>query len=218
MSISYRTAGTVPAALAALAAITAIPAGAAVVTVTVNTPVAAGTYYTFDVNKDGNWDAEITHNYSLSGGGASVHAFGNVEKPVSAGTLIGANSFSTTPKAYMFGTTLDTSGTPGVAEYAIGDNLYLPFNFLNGDVANYGWLDLSIHNPNSTVPGVPVTAPYQVTVNGYGYDDTGAAVRAGAAATDATSVPEPSSLLLLAAGFAGFSAMRRKSRAAAFTA
>lgn len=214
MSISYRPAGALPAALAALAAISAVPASAAVINVSVNTPVGAGATYVLDVKHDGGSDAQIRSDYNAAGGTASVWTVGNVELPVAAGTSIGPNSFVSDPKLYTYGNRVDTSSTSGRTEHAIGDNLYLPFNFLNGSVTNYGWLDLSIHNPN--LPGAPVSAPYQVTVNAYGYDNTGASVLAAGAAT--TSVPEPSSLLLLAAGFAGFSAMRRKSRAAAFTA
>lgn len=216
MSISYRPAGKLPVALAALAAITAVPAGAAVITVSgLNANVAAGSDYDIDTDHDGNWNIKISNRYSSLAGTANVQVTGTTGRAVAAGTLIGplVQVNAGDPKYYPYSVDLDRSSATSQVDNVIGDNVYVPISFTTNAVAKFGWLDLSIHNPN--LPGAPVTAAYQVTVNGYGYDNTGAAVIAGATAT---SVPEPSSLLLLAAGFAGFSAMRRKVRGAAFTA
>jgi hypothetical protein len=90
----------------------------------------------------------------------------------------------------------------------IGNNLLVPFQFSSGQQTQYGWIDVSIlDQPSGTV----ATSPYGVTLNGYGYDNTGAAVAAGAAALT-SPVPEPSSLLMLASGLAGIAAYRRKGR------
>ncbi len=90
----------------------------------------------------------------------------------------------------------------------IGYNLLVPFQFSSGQQTQYGWIDVSIlDNPTTMV----ASSPYIVTFNGYGYDNTGAAVAAGAAAFT-SPVPEPSSLLMLASGLAGIAAYRRKGR------
>ena len=90
----------------------------------------------------------------------------------------------------------------------IGDNLLVPFQFSSGLQTQYGWIDVSIQDPATAALA---TSEYKVTLNGYGYDNTGAAVAAGAAALT-SPVPEPSSLLMLASGLAGIAAYRRKGR------
>lgn len=90
----------------------------------------------------------------------------------------------------------------------IGDNLLVPFQFSSGQQTQYGWIDVSIQD---SMTGTAANVPYTVTLNGYGYDNTGAAVAAGAAALT-SPVPEPSSLLMLASGLAGIAAYRRKGR------
>jgi hypothetical protein len=57
---------------------------------------------------------------------------------------------------------------------------------------------------------ITVNANYTITLNSFGYDSSGRAVTAGAAAT-----PEPASIILLALGAAGIGAWRRKKLAAA---
>lgn len=70
------------------------------------------------------------------------------------------------------------------------------FNLGGGDL--YGWIALRI-NSSDLLTG---------DVLGWAYEDTGAAIAAGA--TTGAPVPEPSSLTLLAAGAAGLAALRRR--------
>ncbi|MBV6320860.1 PEP-CTERM sorting domain-containing protein [Duganella violaceipulchra] len=92
----------------------------------------------------------------------------------------------------------------------IGYNLLVPFQFSSGKQTQFGWIDVSILDSTTGTLGI-ATSEYSVTFNGYGYDNTGAAVAAGAAAFT-SPVPEPSSLLMLASGLAGIAAYRRKGR------
>jgi hypothetical protein len=83
---------------------------------------------------------------------------------------------------------------------------------------DYGWIrlrvdDLGLNQPFSTILagaggaiGNGLNYPDKITVIDWAYEDSGAAIHAGA-------VPEPSSLALLAAGAAGVSAFRRRKAA-----
>lgn len=93
----------------------------------------------------------------------------------------------------------------------LGNNLLFGFQFLDdGGQTDFGWLDLSISNPSTQMA-------YGFTLNGFGWDDSGAAVAAGAAASvaeaivpDVSAVPEPGTLMLLAVGALGMARYRRR--------
>ncbi|MFS2135114.1 PEP-CTERM sorting domain-containing protein [Duganella sp. Dugasp56] len=89
-------------------------------------------------------------------------------------------------------------------ENSLGFAVLLPFSFLDGTQVNYGWVDATI---------VSFSGEYATYINAVGYDNTGAAVVAGAAAS-ISPVPEPSSLAMLATGLAGLGAYRGAIRAA----
>jgi hypothetical protein len=208
MSISYRPVAKLPMAIAAIAAMSSIPAAAGVIKVTgLNVNVAAGTQYNLDVNQDGSTDVSVANSF-YAGVYATVTGVRTTDHTVAPGTLIGPG-----PKYYdsWFPAQLDYSNQGYLSQPVIGDGVLLPFSFMANSVTDYGWLDLTITNPNTSAD--PVRFPYEVTLNGYGYDNTGASVVATSAA-----VPEPSSLLLLAAGFGAVCALRRKAGKAAFTA
>lgn len=173
---------------------------------------------------------------ALSGGGVGA--------PVAPGTLIGPamtpsakvtlDSTSASFQTRQVGTrvvhhpatcgkffTYDCSWDETVAIYGsvgtyteidsyLGASILVPFSFLSGTETDFGWLDLSISNSGTR-------QPYTVVLNGYGYDDSGSPVSAGAAAAvtpppppPIRSVPEPGSLLLLATGVLGLAAYRRE--------
>jgi len=76
---------------------------------------------------------------------------------------------------------------------------------VNGGNPVFGWLQLS-----KTSTGTPTADPTGVTVVDWAYEDSGAAIAAGA-----TGVPEPSCLALLAAGAMGVMVRRNRARASA---
>jgi hypothetical protein len=113
---------------------------------------------------------------------------------------------------YTYPADYGTIGQYSVSNGALGANLLLPFAFLAGGQVDFGWLDLSILDQGNQTP-------YSVLLNGYGYDDSGSAVRAGADAyvtpvdpplLPPAQVPEPDSLLILATGLMGLAAYRRR--------
>lgn len=72
---------------------------------------------------------------------------------------------------------------------------YIPFSFYDGSKVDYGWVDLA------SFPSGPFYQIQQIV-----YDDSGTAIRAGSITS---SVPEPSSLALLATGLSGLALYRR---------
>ena len=104
-----------------------------------------------------------------------------------------------------------TTGSYAASNANLGNNLLFGFQFLdNGGQTDFGWLDLSISNLSTQMA-------YGFTLNGFGWDDSGAAVAAGAAASvpvavvpDGSAVPEPGTLMLLAVGALGMARYRRR--------
>lgn len=79
-----------------------------------------------------------------------------------------------------------------------GSGGFLGFKTSDG---NFGWMDLTLSEVGSG------DTRKIITINGWAYDDSGAAILAG-------NVPEPNTLALLAAGSVGILARRRRKQAA----
>lgn len=117
---------------------------------------------------------------------------------VAAGTLINASSaFGANVVAIeLQGPNLKA---PGVNIAGLTDPGYFGVTFNNGDGARYGWIDVAL------APHVTGT-PFEATLEGWGYEDSGAGIQAGAV----SPVPEPTTLTLMAMGLIGVGAMRRR--------
>ena len=81
----------------------------------------------------------------------------------------------------------------------LGSN-YIGFSFINGSTTDYGWAVLVLHGQDGTTNAFTIQDAY--------YDNTGAAIRVGA------TVPEPSSIALLALGATGLAAWRQRKKTA----
>lgn len=110
--------------------------------------------------------------------------------------LFGLSTCTDWNTVYVYGSV----GGYTISDTNLGNNMLFVFKFADTHgQTDYGWLDLSVADPGTSYP-------YQFTLNGYGWDNTGASVQAGAVAT----VPEPSNLLLMATGVLGIALYRRK--------
>jgi PEP-CTERM motif-containing protein len=84
----------------------------------------------------------------------------------------------------------------GNGNWKPGDEGFLGLTITIGGNTVYGWADVTLNNLNGNSPGV-------FTLHGLAYEDSGAAIQAGA-------VPEPSAIALLVAGAAGVLALKRR--------
>ncbi len=143
--------------------------------------------------------------FSISGSNlweldAQASGGANVGFVVSAGTVIGSGtSFASTTNIDK----VNQFETPGIVALHNGDGQLLPFEFMDNGHMDYGYLSF---DAQATAGGV---TRYQI--DGFTYDDSGAGVIAGAGAV--SSVPEPGSLSMLAAGALGLLAYRRRQHA-----
>jgi hypothetical protein len=90
-----------------------------------------------------------------------------------------------------------------VGEWEFSTNGIAGFKLGSG---NFGWIRLHVENTDSDV------YPDRMTAIDWAYEDSGAAIAAGATGS-AAPAPAPASLALLATGAVGVAAMRRRRRA-----
>ena len=192
--------------------------------------IANGGSANIDFNSDGVTDASITNQAGLKNS-LRYYANGTTDSSTNAQTS-GIAYAPFTDTAHPVRPAALTAGTPingllnymvdagGKANTLLGDGTvgsvgndqnvgyfvanssvpqYLGVQFTANSQTFYGWVGLSNL-------GDPASSTSTGTVTGYAYDDTGAAILAGA-----TAVPEPAGLGLLAVGAAGLLRRRKQS-------
>jgi hypothetical protein len=138
--------------------------------------------------------------------GSSVVASGPSNPPapaaLAAETLISsASTFSSYTSEY--GIAAHQSNGLNSGNFVNVNDEYLGFKFVDSGQTEYGWVEVSDTGTTS-----PTTDSF--TIEGYAYDNTGAAIKAG---QTVASVPEPSSLVMGALGTimaAGYGWTRRR--------
>ncbi len=131
----------------------------------------------------------------------------------SPGYLLDPSVVNTNPSLVAYSPYLDAyrvaGNIPLTGDYAlnVGSNLLIPFIYNGGTQWDAAWLNVTITEP--------VTGVYDFALNGYGYDDSGAAVAVGI-----DPVPEPSEYALLLSGLLllGFVLRRNKENTPALAA
>ena len=168
--------------------------GAAPVFDIVINPVSYTGANAFDLDNDGVQDVRL-------GTGGYNTAFAD-DGDVDAGTVFtGSGEAFNYATAFAPGAVIDGSATE--AGVFFGAQVLNSSTFTSGGYLGiqtsqgyFGWMDLLIE------PGA-AGGNTRITVRGWAYDDSGAAIQAGA-------VPEPTSLMLLAAGAVGTAVRRRR--------
>ncbi|OYY65429.1 MAG: hypothetical protein B7Y51_02935 [Burkholderiales bacterium 28-67-8] len=120
------------------------------------------------------------------------------ERSVAAGTLINASSVFNVMYVALEVQGPNLKGS-GLNDLEATDPGYFGVTFDNGGGARYGWIDVALA---THVTGTP----FEATLEGWGYEDSGAGIQAGAV----SPVPEPTTLTLMAMGLIGVGAMRRR--------
>jgi len=195
---------TAVAAGAALAA--SSPAGAAIVTGTVNATVTPGTG-TFFLDLDGDnvddFGFGVFTSSTSSSTSAYVSAQGNNGIFTTSGSFNYAQAFEgsqsvgtgTGSSTNLNGhAVLTSSGSFGNFGGSTPRYLGLRFNATGGNASGfvYGWARVAVPNPG------------EIRIYDFAYEDSGAPIHVP------NEVPEPSTLLLMASGAAGLLALRRR--------
>ena len=202
-NISNNSAKT-PMVLSALALgagiLTPSVAIAGLIVTDINVTINDGNGYALDV--DGNGDNDMyfyadsgaSYGYLKNWNGVSASTDGKYAHMFNAGDSVDASWFDgTNGQSSSWGTHLYDGGNSGTWG-TIGAHGYLGFSFDDGNGARYGWLELTRGS---------------ITIGKMALQDTAGIA---AAIPGASSVPEPTSLLLMASGALGLLGMRRRNK------
>jgi len=167
--------------------------------VMINPPIYAY-HNTFDIDADGTIDFMLgTGNYGSAFGydntlGGLVLTSGNPASYAEAFVAGAPIDGSAAHAGHFFGVdTLNPAGTFGAGQTGLMG--------FQTSLGYFGWMSLTLTDVGDQ--GFNGVNDLKITINGAGYENTGAAIPAGA-------TPEPSSLALLAAGSIGLLARRRR--------
>jgi hypothetical protein len=129
--------------------------------------------------------------------GAAIEGIDAKALPVPASHNMGPSA--TVYRSLFMGVNLvSAGGTRSFGDWAPGTRAYLGLQFDDAGTPLYGWADLQMNAYDSA------------TLFAYAFQDDGSPIHV----PDTTSVPEPTTLALLAMGAAGLAALRRRQPAA----
>lgn len=131
---------------------------------------------------------------------AYLYADGVTNTPLTAGVSV-INSSSTFIQSAPIGDRTYDAKQNMTTSFGTGSGIY-GVHFDNGAGVRYGWVDVSLQDNGAATA-------YGFTVNGYGYENSGASILAG---QTAAPVPEPDTLAMMALGGLGLAVVRRRQR------
>jgi hypothetical protein len=126
---------------------------------------------------------------------SGIAGSGNYASFLTSGDTIGSSLAFKTGYSYL------TNG--GVGNWHVGDHGFLGLTFLFNGMTVYGWADVTLNNVNGNSPGV-------FTLSGLAFEDSGAAIAAGATGSGNTVPETGNTLALLVIGAAGVLALKRR--------